>query len=186
MAKVEYVRCPRCELNYMEKGQEYCKVCEAELASKGNQEISDEEAREMNLCPICKHNYLMDDEEICSECAQEKSVLEDNDDMGLTTDDQIDDKEERTENWRQYVENDDAELPEEEFDDMTSITTIDDEEDLDEEEEFDDEEAEDLDEEFEDDFEDLDDEALDDLDDDLDDDLEDDLDDDNFDEDDEE
>lgn len=185
MSKVEYVRCPRCELNYMEKGQEYCKVCEAELASKGNQEISDEEAREMNLCPICKHNYLMDDEEICSECAQEKSVLEDNDDLGLTTDDQIDDKEERTENWRQYVENDDAELPEEEFDDMTSITTIDDEEDLDEEE-FDDEEAEDLDEEFEDDFEDLDDEALDDLDDDLDDDLEDDLDDDNFDEDDEE
>ena len=27
----EYVKCPRCDLNYMLKGEEYCDVCKAEL-----------------------------------------------------------------------------------------------------------------------------------------------------------
>ena len=115
MAKVEYVRCPRCELNYIEKGQQYCKVCEAELSSKGNREISDEEAKELNLCPICKTNYLMDDEEICSECATEKAIHENEEEINISSDDQVDEKEDRAESWRQYVENDDEELPEDEI-----------------------------------------------------------------------
>ncbi len=149
MAKVEYVRCPRCELNYIEKGQEYCRVCEAELSSKGNKEISDEEAKELNLCPICKTNYLMDDEEICSECATEKAIHENEEEINMNSDEQVDDKEDRTESWRQYVENDDEELPEDEFGDMSSITSEEDGdmmagedmdfEDEDEESEFDEE-----------------------------------------------
>ena len=155
MGKVEYVRCPRCELNYIEKGQNICKVCEAEIASKGNKEISDEEAKELNLCPICKKNYLMEDEEICEECATEQSVYDNQDDINMG-EEQVEDKEDKTENWRQYVENDDTELPEDEFGDMTSITTEDellDGEDMDfgeKDEEFEDEEE--FEEEFEDDF----------------------------------
>ena len=137
MGKVEYVRCPRCELNYIEKGQKLCKVCEAELSSKGNQELTEEEAREMNLCPVCKKNYLIDDEEICNECAAEKDLIDNDDDLSLSTDEQAEDKDDKTENWRQYVENDDAELPEDEFGDMTSITTEDDADDLLSEEDMD-------------------------------------------------
>lgn len=152
--KVEYIRCPRCELNYINKKDKLCKVCEAELASKGNREVTDEEAKEMNLCPICKKNYLIDDEEICSECAIEKSLLEET--RNLSEDDQSFDNDERTENWRQYVENDDAELPEDEFGDMTSITTEDDvldEEDINlDDEEFDEEFEDELKDEFEDEF----------------------------------
>ena len=181
MGKVEYIRCPRCELNYIEKGQKICKVCEQELASKGNQEISDEEAREMNLCPVCKKNYLMEDEDICGECAAEQEIYDNQDEINMG-DDQDADKEDKTENWRQYVENDDTELPEDEFGDMTSITNGEDDElmgediDFDEkDEEFQDEEFE---EEFEDDFDEIDDAEFDET---LDDD--DDFDDDDFDED---
>ena len=172
MAKVEYVRCPRCELNYIEKGQQYCKVCEAELSSKGNREISDEEAKELNLCPICKINYLMDDEEICSECATEKAIHENEDEINISSDDQVDEKEDRAESWRQSVENDDEDLPEDEFGDMSSITTEEDSDIMSSEDMgFDDEDSE-----FEDDMEDF--EEVDDLDGDLEgyDDLDDDFD----------
>ena len=59
MAK--YKKCPRCELNYIHKDQEYCDVCKAEL-KKGPQLIfavdEDDETETMVLCPICHHNYI--------------------------------------------------------------------------------------------------------------------------------
>ena len=27
----DYIKCPRCELNYIKRGEEYCAVCKAEL-----------------------------------------------------------------------------------------------------------------------------------------------------------
>lgn len=169
--KIEYVRCPRCELNYIDKREKLCKVCQAELSAKGSREISDEEAKELNLCPHCKKNYLMDDEEICSECQSEQSILDFDGEIGGSTDDQIDDREDRSENWRQYVENDDAEVEEDEFGDDTSITTGDDADDMLDDLDFDDkdgfddaddsDEADDLDD-FDDDFDDMDDDVADD------------------------
>lgn len=180
MGKVEYIRCPRCELNYIEKGQEICRVCAAELASKGNKEISDEEAKELNLCPICKTNYLMDDEEICSECATEQAVHENENEINMSSDEQVDEKEDRNESWRQYVENDDEELPEDEFGDMSSITSDDETDDVlsDEETDFEeeDEEIEDFDD-FDEDFDDVSDDFDEDFDDEYDEDEEDDEDD---------
>lgn len=176
--KVEYIRCPRCELNYIDKREKLCKVCQAELQAKGNKEISDEEAKELNLCPICKKNYLMDDEDICSECASEKAAR-DNDDFSVSsTDDSVEESDEKSDNWRQYVENDDAEVPEDEYGDMSSITTEDDSDDiLDDDLDFDDKD--DPDEGANDDELD-DDESDDDLDDDLDDDADDSFDKTNF------
>lgn len=154
--KIEYIRCPRCELNYIDKREKLCKVCQNELQAKGNRELTDEEVKELNLCPVCRTNYLMDDEEICSECAAENDARENN--TGMSNDDMSDEKDDREDNWRAYVENDDAEMPEEEFGDMTSITTeeddILDEGDLGIEDEVEDEE---LDEEFDEDFDDDDD-----------------------------
>ena len=163
MGKIEYVRCPRCELNYIDKREKLCKVCQNELKAKGNRELTDEEVKELNLCPVCRTNYLIDDEEICSECLAEKDLLENND-LNMT-DDQMDEKDDRNENWRAYVENDDAEVPEDEFGDMTSITT-DEEDDLIDgaDLDLDDEVPEEFEEEFEEEFDDDDfDESLDDL-----------------------
>ena len=52
-----YVKCPRCDLNYMLDTEEYCDVCKAEL-KKGPQlifAIDDEEddIDALDLCPRC-------------------------------------------------------------------------------------------------------------------------------------
>ena len=40
---VEYVKCPRCDLNYMLDTEEYCDVCKAELGMKSNFILEDDD-----------------------------------------------------------------------------------------------------------------------------------------------
>ena len=45
----DYIKCPRCELNYIKRGEEYCAVCKAEL-KKGPQlifAVDDEDENEL-------------------------------------------------------------------------------------------------------------------------------------------
>ena len=84
----KYVLCPRCELNYIQEGEEYCDVCKAEL-KKGPQlvfAVDDEEEQEiMELCPKCHQNYLKPGQTLCRQCAKlsqyedEKTDLDDED-----------------------------------------------------------------------------------------------------------
>ena len=65
---VRYVKCPRCELNYIdEEKQEYCDVCLAELHGDKLQfaDLDEEELEELDgeleqeeLCPVCGVNTL--------------------------------------------------------------------------------------------------------------------------------
>ena len=154
MAKVEYIRCPRCELNYIDKRDKLCKVCQMEMQARGTSSALDEEEVELGICPICKTNYIGEDEEMCAMCQKEKEVEE-----GLSNQNEDED------NWRMYVENEDQETEEDEVGDMSSITDLDDEMladdlemDLDEEDmENEEEEFEEEPEEDADDFDDLDD-----------------------------
>ena len=51
MAK--YTLCPRCELNYILEGEEYCDVCKAELKIGPQLMFSvDGDVKEQILCPI--------------------------------------------------------------------------------------------------------------------------------------
>ena len=58
-----YIKCPRCELNYIKEGEDYCDVCKAELKLgpqllfAGDDE-DDEFNEERELCPVCKQNYI--------------------------------------------------------------------------------------------------------------------------------
>lgn len=122
MKKVEYIRCPRCELNYIDKREKLCKVCQSELKAKGTQTLSDEEALEMGLCPVCKTNYITEDENICTECAKERDLQNDR----IESFDDMDDQNVGEENWRKYVENDDMETEDDEFGDMSSISEAED------------------------------------------------------------
>ena len=161
MRKIEYIRCPRCELNFIDKKEKLCKVCQSELKAKGTQFMTDEEALEMGLCPVCKTNYITDEEDMCAECIKERDLQNDRIE-GLSDEDDSDIGEE---NWRKYVENDDIETEDDEFGDMTSIADADD---LDEDDSISDAFADDM---KDDDLEDLDDfDDLDELDDDYDDD----------------
>ncbi len=123
---VRYIKCPRCELNYIDADkQEYCDVCIAEM--KGNKlefaDLEDEEldealeAENTELCPICGVNPIHFGETMCESC-RSKSEYEDDDDIDPDKD----------EEWKSYLD-----------DDMEDLT-LDDEE---LEEEFEDEEDED-------------------------------------------
>ena len=154
MAKQNYVKCPRCELNYILKKDKYCEVCKQEMKiSPANTFELDEEA-EMEICPICKANYIQDDEIMCASCAKEKA-LED----GLYNDNDNDS------NWADYLDDDsDSILDNEELGEMVSITDgeDDDNDGIDDDDEDDDFDLDDLDDDFDDDDFDEDDEEDDD------------------------
>lgn len=147
----EYIKCPRCELNYIVKKDKYCDVCKSEMKAGILEENDFDELEEgLEICPICKVNYINEDETMCSTCQEEK--LEGNN----VKDDEPD--------WRGFVEKSDEE------DEDLDLLPIEEDDEIDEELEgaF----AKDLENEFDD--EDLDDEEIsEDLDDDFDIDLDD-------------
>ena len=79
--KIEFIRCPRCELNYINKNDGVCSVCKKEMEgaySKGDDsEIDDLSA--MEICPICKTNYIREDEDCCASCKSEQELDNDRD-----------------------------------------------------------------------------------------------------------
>ena len=115
---VKYIKCPRCELNYIDpEKQDYCDVCIAEM--KGNKlefaDLDDEELEEEleneagEICPVCGVNHMRFGETMCDACKQ-KSEYEDDVDVDPDKD----------EEWKNYLDDDtdvltldDAELDEE-------------------------------------------------------------------------
>ena len=184
--KQTYIRCPRCELNYILSKDKFCNVCKAEMKAQGTLGIDEE--NDLELCPICKVNYISSNEDMCQQCAIEHGQEDEDADNVRKQDD----------NWdANYMSSDDDEstYDDEESGDMVSIsnlddTPIDDEMDLDlsadEEEDSQDLEEDNLDDrdnnDFDDDIEDDDDFDFDDEDDDEidEDDLDDDDDDDDY------
>lgn len=166
MADIKYIKCPRCELNFIPSTEMLCKVCKQELDRVGTTDIMEED---LIICPICKSAFITVDEDMCPSCLQEKGI----DDFIVNDDD-------KTDNWRAYVENDDEDL-DLENDEMNELhdiekegllgPDIDIEEDLDQE--FESELAQEFKDEFDDDFYDDEEDDLDDLDDDFDEDFED-------------
>jgi hypothetical protein len=142
--KPVYIKCPRCELNYIDKKLKLCNICKAELSMPNSfySAGDDTDDNPMELCPVCKSNYISLDEEVCEKCKGKENPLEETP------------SEEEDENWRSFLD-DEAE--------DVAITTEDgveislsklEEEELekdfaDEEEDFEEEEEE---EEFKDDF----------------------------------
>lgn len=161
---IKYVKCPRCELNYIDpEKQEYCDVCIAEM--KGNRlqfaDIDDEEFDEAaeggektELCPVCGVNYMRFGEKMCDSCKQ-ASQYEEEQDINMDTD----------EEWKNYLEDDedltvddetleeelseelddeyDDEESEEHYDDDDPLADFDDDFSDDDEDEEDDDEEED-------------------------------------------
>ena len=161
---VKYVKCPRCELNYIdEEKQEYCDVCLAEIKGDRLQfaDFDDEELDEIDaeldqgeICPVCGVNSIRFGEKMCESCRQNSSEYDSEDEIDIDQD----------EEWKNYLDEDDGDLT---VDDETLEEELEAELDEEAEERFDDDDF------FEDDLE-----PLSDLDDDEDDDDEDDDDDD--------
>lgn len=101
---VHYMKCPRCELNYIDADkQEYCDVCLREMKGIVN-DIDEEEEEEIptEICPICGENMMRAGEKMCDEC-KKKAELETEEP----------DPEEDDDEWREYLDDDTDDLDEE-------------------------------------------------------------------------
>lgn len=74
MAK-KYIKCPRCELNYILEGEDYCNVCKNEMKHHSESEYDDEllDFDDMDLCPVCGQNYVKEDQPMCDECKKKRN-----------------------------------------------------------------------------------------------------------------
>lgn len=130
---VRYIKCPRCELNYIDaEKQEYCDVCLKEMRGIPTDADEIDEADDdlpTELCPVCGENMMRPGDKMCEECRKKAEFEEEEPDP------------EEDDEWREYLDDDtdtdlDSEIGEidEEFD-----------EEAEEDEEFrDDEDEEDL------------------------------------------
>lgn len=104
----EYIRCPRCELNFIKKKDKLCSVCKAELNAEPNLDDMD-----LEICPICKTNYIRPDEIMCKQCIKERSL----EDVIVSHDD---------DDWDSYLNPDEDNISsDEETGEMASITDLD-------------------------------------------------------------
>ena len=116
--KPVYVRCPRCELNFILKKEKLCSVCKAELSAKGEDYIDE---LDLELCPICKTNYIQPDEVMCASCMKERSL-----------DNELHGSVDHNDDWDAYINRDEDEYiaPDEETGDMAVVSSLDDDDDL--------------------------------------------------------
>ena len=146
MSATKYKKCPRCELNYIPKSEEYCDVCKAELKLAPSPFVDEPEDEELDgiLCPICKLNYISFEESVCAVC-REKS---EKDDYFDEEDDEV---------WRSYLDDEKeevlpimdnievslSELEEEELEEDEEIESFEEIDDFSSDEDFDDEDFDD-------------------------------------------
>ncbi|MBP3540273.1 MAG: hypothetical protein J6K72_00425 [Clostridia bacterium] len=70
---MKLVKCPRCDLNYIQETEKYCKVCLREMKGEPNSE-------EFELCSVCNAAPTMPGKDVCLSCLKEMNA-------GTTTDD---------------------------------------------------------------------------------------------------
>ncbi len=70
---MKLVKCPRCELNYIQEGEKMCKVCFRELKGEPSGE-------EMELCSVCNAAPALPGKDVCLSCLKEMSHGDGDDD----------------------------------------------------------------------------------------------------------
>ena len=76
-----FIKCPRCELNYIREEEQYCSVCKREMKGEVHEDP-------FELCSICNENQVMPGKEVCLMCYKEM-----NQQQGLHDDDGSDEAE---------------------------------------------------------------------------------------------
>ena len=64
---MKLIKCPRCELNYIQETEKYCKVCLREM--KGEQAND-----EMELCSVCNAAPALPGRDVCLSCLKEMNA----------------------------------------------------------------------------------------------------------------
>ena len=53
-----FIKCPRCELNYIREEEQYCPVCKREMKGESHNDP-------FELCSICNENPVMPGKDVC-------------------------------------------------------------------------------------------------------------------------
>ena len=59
-----FIKCPRCELNYIREEEQYCSVCKREMKGESHDDP-------FELCSICTENPAMPGKDVCLLCFKE-------------------------------------------------------------------------------------------------------------------
>ena len=59
-----FIKCPRCELNYIKEEEQYCPVCKREMKGEVHEDP-------FELCSICNENLVMPGKDVCMVCYKE-------------------------------------------------------------------------------------------------------------------
>ena len=59
-----FIKCPRCELNYIREEELYCPVCKREMKGEAHDDP-------FELCSICNENPVMPGKDVCYRCYKE-------------------------------------------------------------------------------------------------------------------
>ena len=59
-----FIKCPRCELNYIREEEQYCSVCKREMKGEAHDDP-------FELCSICNENPAMPGKDVCLLCYKE-------------------------------------------------------------------------------------------------------------------
>ncbi|MBP3656379.1 MAG: hypothetical protein J6K32_06755 [Clostridia bacterium] len=59
-----FIKCPRCELNYIKEEEQYCSVCKREMKGEVHEDL-------FELCSICNENPVMPGKDVCHTCYKE-------------------------------------------------------------------------------------------------------------------
>lgn len=59
-----FMKCPRCELNYIREEEQYCSVCKREMKGEAHEDP-------FELCSICNENPVMPGKDVCLMCYKE-------------------------------------------------------------------------------------------------------------------
>ena len=73
-----FIKCPRCELNYIREEEQYCSVCKREMKGESREDP-------FELCSICNENPVMPGKDVCLICYKEMTQQQ-----GLRDDESID------------------------------------------------------------------------------------------------
>ena len=61
------IKCPRCELNYIEEDEGYCKICKREMKGESRHE-------EIEMCTVCNEAPALPGRDVCLFCLKEMNA----------------------------------------------------------------------------------------------------------------
>ena len=64
-----WIKCPRCEMNYIQENEKYCKVCKREMKGEKTQD-------EVEICTVCNEHPVMPGKDVCLNCYKEMAAHE--------------------------------------------------------------------------------------------------------------